>query len=1206
MYREVSYRYNEEQQERRNVIINDLDVNQVTDNYYTKINDHTGHVDNVFWKLTFKLPSTIIPTVSCHKHYGEYYFWIATSLNTLTRVRFSDVKSYRKEWHLRNSSTLLKTAMRNNDNITCVTAINHGQCAVGTKSGQIVIVKVLDDAQQMLCEEVNLISSWSGWLSSILSKKQQKAKIVSLIHHSNNIFALSKDAYLRVYSATSGELHCELDLSDVNPDSQTLKHIKYPQRPMRFAQQQSNTFLVVSLIDARRKISQFKSLMLESSSFDNKISLTYDVRSKIAPEPEVSDYMIHQGNLYTLSRIHDGSYSYHVGPFLSDAVKPPGLLHSLQPSWTKVHTHHDDLMRQYANVIEQDVADKLPQHLKCYLNTQLGLEQDETLSSQDHIAEWRIQNYPLGFALVDDLVCALRVNSIDTIRYGDVIECCYLPNQINQKWGTFMYFMGKEEKKDAIADMLHLTTTIRELKESIPATQYLEFMSSIPLAQPQRILNNAKKMIQGIKFSTQQQQLDPRAHVRGYGLLIELLERADHDVGDSQITFESGMDAITKVPSQYATNICLQFISTRFECAMDLLFYCIQINNMKWCDKMINIVQMLGLMNWLQSQSVMQQLIRHYQSNHLYGESFMELFNKRPESIHLSDPHHVALFMCIKTISYIWSVMDDDKINAIEFANLLLEWQQFETLQYYCTVLSGQIPHLNYFIAMCHLHSTHNIRKARDYFVNCGLAIAHVDGLFHSLVASRRILSLVCPQSNATVIESMLKEPLFHYYNNLRLLVAKHPDLVIDLVNLALGEELIDSNLQDELDALQSVLFNLSLTLQRYDDAYVALVSNENQEKRMSDLRRFIMHVCDKKSVHYLVDLPFLNMQEQVCDILNELARCTDAQHHATRYFDALIGWYGARSDHANAAKSAWECAHRLKRSEASMQNQQDYIKSAQSRIKYYLIAIHCLCQQYQDGSSSSSTTTSPPSIMCHVETRKRNRQHLDSNASSNDRIISLNQIQGEYLCAVASLELCEKSKKMFDSNPSDLVVLLSEHLLLQSAFDIAVHYSLDMNVIFLSITNQCIIAHSDHDDPYDLIRDEFLNHDDDDDDDSVDSQHDASQLWWNVLKKYLNRYDQNATCASLCIGVVLDKSDQKVPQWLVDFCLQRNVDALIRVYIKYGLFAECVDVWIGLNRVGVSSTLIDYLYAMLVAESKSDNHGIKKRAVDYCRMLKQ
>jgi len=873
------------------------------------------------------------------------------------------------------------------------------------------------------------------------------------------------------------------------------------------------------------------------------------------------------------------------------------LEHALQPSWSKVHTYHDDLIQSYAGLTSLDT---LPQHLRIHLNIELGLDPQDNISKQEHLNAWTVRNYPIGLAVVDGFVCSLRVNSVDVIRYGDVIESCYLPTSISQRWGTFMYFQGREDKKDAIANMLHLTTTIRQLREQIPATQYLAFRANMTLSQPQKIYANAVELIQSMRWST---QLDAHAHHKGFNLMVELLEQIDYQVGDSEYIYDKRLESLADIESHFAIHITQQFIRTRFECAVDLLLYAVRINNVHWSEKMLVAIQMLGLLYQMHRDrsQVMTMLYDHYKSTHRFGESYFELINYTPNSIHLSNALHVALFVGIKTTSYMWTILDDDMIKSIEFAQWLLSHEQFETLKWYCSIMVRSNPHLNHFIAMCHLLNSHDVYRAKDYFVNCALAMAHDDPTHRTSALTKQIMQYVLPAH--TSVDATLNEPMFHYYNHLRSgRVSQHPDLVIELVQLALGEELQDSNLQEELDSCKSVLFHLSLQLQRYDDAYVALISNNDPEKKKSDLRRFVMHVCDKKSVHYLIDLPFLNMDQQVCDILNELCRCTDAQKHASKYYDALIGWHAARNDYANVAKSAWECTQRLKRSEASMHDPvNDWVQSAHKRINYYLIAIHALKQQCDDGQTNSS------SIMTTVnaQAKKRVRYSETADKQQENNMVTLQHIQGEYLYTKGAIQLSQDKRHVqsFINNPSDLCILLSEHCLFESAFNIAVHYSLDMDVLFTGMTSECM---SNSSSVSDAVFDEFLmNYGDDDTMEMTEEVVTRKQLLWKTLERYINQYDVSGRYACLCAGVVLERGGV-IPNWLVSYCTKRNVDGLIRTFVKYGMLGEGVDVWEKMNKSGVSPTLVDSMYALLLAESKSKNDGIRERAIGYCKALKQ
>lgn len=63
------------------------------------------------------------------------------------------------------------------------------------------------------------------------------------------------------------------------------------------------------------------------------------------------------------------------------------------------------------------------------------------MTPQEHIERWLAHNYPLGLIQIEDFVSVVRVDELQVIRVGDVIECA-VAEPFKQKWGTFQYFKG--------------------------------------------------------------------------------------------------------------------------------------------------------------------------------------------------------------------------------------------------------------------------------------------------------------------------------------------------------------------------------------------------------------------------------------------------------------------------------------------------------------------------------------------------------------------------------------------------------------------------------------------------------------------------------------------------------------------------------------------------------------------------------------------
>ena len=82
---------------------------------------------------------------------------------------------------------------------------------------------------------------------------------------------------------------------------------------------------------------------------------------------------------------------------------------------------------------------------------------------------------------------------------------------------------------------------------------------------------------------------------------------------------------------------------------------------------------------------------------------------------------------------------------------------------------------------------------------------------------------------------------------------------------------------QDETNndarVLWSQMFSHALRLLRYDEAYLALMSNPDVERRQDGLSHFVTVVCEHGQEHLLGELPFTGMQADLESTLAFKAR---------------------------------------------------------------------------------------------------------------------------------------------------------------------------------------------------------------------------------------------------------------------------------------------------------------------------------------------
>ena len=105
----------------------------------------------------------------------------------------------------------------------------------------------------------------------------------------------------------------------------------------------------------------------------------------------------------------------------------------------------------------------------------------------------------------------------------------------------------------------------------------------------------------------------------------------------------------------------------------------------------------------------------------------------------------------------------------------------------------------------------------------------------------------------------------------------------------------------DAARLLWSQIARHALHLQRYEDAYLALISQPDAERRIDGLRHFITVVCENDEAQLLSSLPFAGLQGELESTLAFKARnvlvTVDLRPN---YYKILYAHHVRRSDYRN------------------------------------------------------------------------------------------------------------------------------------------------------------------------------------------------------------------------------------------------------------------------------------------------------------------
>jgi len=181
--------------------------------------------------------------------------------------------------------------------------------------------------------------------------------------------------------------------------------------------------------------------------------------------------------------------------------------------------------------------------------------------------------------------------------------------------------------------------------------------------------------------------------------------------------------------------------------------------------------------------------------------------------------------------------------------------------------------------------------------------------------------------------------------------------------------------------------------------------------------------------------------------------------------------------------------------------------------------------------------------------------------------IYSLEDIRKIFILTNAHLKLSKLSIR-FSGNlipPSDILILLVQNGLFDDAFSVALHFQLDMSIIFSTLTKVIIQIQNP---PYskELLSEEWIS--------SLPTNYGNLNITlWLTLKEYLEKYDKETHYKyhiSVAEKILSMDRRAKLPLWLLDdFKRELNSDkgeltnasALIFIYLKYDLIDESLEI---------------------------------------------
>ncbi|KAL9141071.1 hypothetical protein ABFS82_14G078800 [Erythranthe guttata] len=429
----------------------------------------------------------------------------------------------------------------------------------------------------------------------------------------------------------------------------------------------------------------------------------------------------------------------------------------------------------------------------------------------------------------------------------------------------------------------------------------------------------------------------------------------------------------------------------------------------------------------------------------------------------------------------------------------------------------------------------------------------------------------------------------------------------LEQVDVAL--ETIDSSSSENLGEtvitmkgrLWANVFKFTLDINKYNDAYCAIISNPDEESKTICLRRFIIVLYERGAVKILCDgqLPLIGLVQKV---ERELAWKAERSDISTKpnAFKLLYAFEMHRHNWRKAASYIYLYSVRL-RTEAAVKDHQMRSSTLQDRLNGLAAAINAL-QLVNPSYAWIDASVDETSIDRENHPNKKARTTKQDQSPPDDDLpqklpsfIDVEKLEKEFVLTSAEYLLSLANIKWtFTGNEtpsSNLIDLLVESNSCDMAFTVILKFwkgsclKRELERVFISMALKCcpsklapslhgkgrkmhgLLLTSSQDE---LVHDSF--------DAAAIAQQYAGNSHWETLELYLDKYRQFHPRLPLIVAGTLLSADSQIelPLWLVRHFkgdrnesrfgmtgTESNSASLFRLYVDHGRYTEAVNLLI-------------------------------------------
>ncbi|XP_022094945.1 nuclear pore complex protein Nup160-like isoform X2 [Acanthaster planci] len=480
------------------------------------------------------------------------------------------------------------------------------------------------------------------------------------------------------------------------------------------------------------------------------------------------------------------------------------------------------------------------------------------------------------------------------------------------------------------------------------------------------------------------------------------------------------------------------------------------------------------------------------------------------------------------------------------FPEFLMGKCQYTQLQEYIRLLNPwcdwNISSRHFLLGHCLLNSGEP-HKALACFLRASHRIANEDFLLNKLLLTEELTGK--------------KLDILYYLKVIRLLEQFGlPDLVISLANTALS---VADDDDPNVPTLWSKVFKYHLELGHNDEAYAAMATNPDPERRRDCLRQFVVVLCQRGQTKELCQFPYIDLHDEVVSIMESRARSVDllTTHN---YYDLLYAFHIFRGNYRKAASAVYEHAVRLGLEVPSLDG-------LRKQAKCYLAAMNALELVNQDFAwiikPVAVDEPNAEDVVGASPKRNYDGEILQQQVRRQVKVIELCDLRKEHQLVDARLKLANHDPESIHSSmgpmlsADETVSLLVQSGLFDVACAVCKTFQLDLTPVFEGLATKCVKLSLNG---LNETAWKWLSMND------LGTLHPSRELGpadlaWQLLKQYLEKHDRVGDHTHYkCVINKLLSLGYHLPTWLLLAYKKLNPASLLLLYITYDMLEEATS----------------------------------------------